>query len=100
VAGLSDDQFFYLLCLAIAAGLFVLAANILGDRTGRAWRAVREDPLAAAAMTIPVNRVKAFEEGLLGLMRGKHPGILDAIRQLMVPPEPTKKRRIGFVQDD
>ncbi len=24
-------------------------------------------------------------------------GILDAIRQLMVPPEPTKKRRIGFV---
>jgi ORF6N domain-containing protein len=27
-------------------------------------------------------------------------GILDAIRQLMVPPEPAKKRRIGFVQDD
>src|SRR5437870_9885777 len=29
VAGLSDDQFFYLMCLAIAAALFVLAANIL-----------------------------------------------------------------------
>jgi F-type H+/Na+-transporting ATPase subunit alpha len=29
---------------------------------------------------IPVNRVKAFEEGLLGLMRSKHAGILDAIR--------------------
>jgi len=27
-------------------------------------------------------------------------GILDAIRQLMVPPEPTTKRRIGFVQND
>jgi len=27
-------------------------------------------------------------------------GILDAIRQLMVPPEPTRTRRIGFVQDD
>ena len=27
-------------------------------------------------------------------------GILDAIRQLMEPPEPTKKRRIGFVQND
>ena len=27
-------------------------------------------------------------------------GILDAIRQLMVPPEPPKKRRIGFVQND
>ena len=27
-------------------------------------------------------------------------GILDAIRQLMAPPEPAKKRRIGFVRDD
>ena len=27
-------------------------------------------------------------------------GILDAIRQLMAPPEPTKKRPIGFVQTD
>ena len=26
--------------------------------------------------------------------------ILDAIRALMHPPEPTKKRRIGFVQND
>jgi ABC-type branched-subunit amino acid transport system permease subunit len=35
------------------------------SRTGRAWRAVREDPLAAASMTIPVNRVKlaAFAAG-------------------------------------
>jgi F-type H+-transporting ATPase subunit alpha len=29
---------------------------------------------------IPVNRVKAFEEGLLGVMRNRHAGILDAIR--------------------
>jgi F-type H+-transporting ATPase subunit alpha len=29
---------------------------------------------------IPVNRVRAFEDGLLGLMRSKHPGILDGIR--------------------
>ncbi len=27
-------------------------------------------------------------------------GILEAIRQLMAPPEPAKKRRIGFVQPD
>jgi F-type H+-transporting ATPase subunit alpha len=29
---------------------------------------------------IPVDRVRAFEEGLLGLMRTQYPGILDAIR--------------------
>src|SRR5205807_5966867 len=35
------------------------------SRLGRAWRAVREDPLAAGLMTIPVNRVKlmAFSFG-------------------------------------
>jgi len=27
-------------------------------------------------------------------------GIFEAIRQLMAPPEPAKKRRIGFVQTD
>jgi F-type H+/Na+-transporting ATPase subunit alpha len=29
---------------------------------------------------LPVNRVRAFEHGLLGLLRTQHPGILDAIR--------------------
>src|SRR5262249_36922694 len=35
------------------------------SRTGRAWRAVRDDPLAAGSMTIPVDRVKlmAFASG-------------------------------------
>ena len=27
-------------------------------------------------------------------------GILNAIRELMTPPEPPKKRRMGFVQTD
>jgi len=49
--------------------LLVLTAAVLHlldtSRTGRAWRAVREDPLAAGMMTIPVNRVKlmAFSFG-------------------------------------
>ena len=49
--------------------LLVLSAAALhlldNSRTGRAWRAVREDPLAAGMMTIPVNRVKlmAFSFG-------------------------------------
>ena len=37
------------------------------SRTGRAWRAVRDDPLAASVMTIPVNAVKvmAFSFGAM-----------------------------------
>ena len=29
---------------------------------------------------LPVNKVKAFEDGLLSLLRGKHPDLLNAIR--------------------
>ena len=46
----------------ISLGAFVVVAALLyllnDSRTGRAWRALREDPLAAEAMTIPVNRLK------------------------------------------
>ena len=50
------------LLLPAAVILLVLTMGVLhlldASRTGRAWRAVREDPLAASLMTIPVNRVK------------------------------------------
>lgn len=59
-AALTDDQFFYFLCLLIAAGLFWLAANVLGDRTGRAWRAVRDGELAAAAFGLNVGYYKTL----------------------------------------
>jgi branched-chain amino acid transport system permease protein len=53
----SQTQYFYFLLVA-----FVLVVTALyfanESRTGRAWRALREDPLAAEAMSIPVNRLK------------------------------------------
>ena len=42
--------------IVLMAGLHLLQTS----RTGRAWRAVRDDPLAASAMTVPVNRVKVM----------------------------------------
>jgi branched-chain amino acid transport system permease protein len=51
-----DQQFFFLLGVVVVV---VAALHFLSDsRTGRAWRALREDPLAAEAMSIPVNRLK------------------------------------------
>ncbi len=59
----NKSYFYFLLVLLVlsAAALHLLDTS----RTGRAWRAVREDPLAAGMMTIPVNRVKlmAFSFG-------------------------------------
>jgi ABC-type branched-subunit amino acid transport system permease subunit len=72
---------------------FALVATILHlvseSRTGRAWKALREDPLAAEVMSIPVNRLKllafvfgAAVAGLTGtmysaLITGAFPGDYD-----------------------
>jgi ABC-type branched-subunit amino acid transport system permease subunit len=60
----SPDGYFYVALVA-----FVLIISVLylinQSRTGRAWRALREDELAAELMTMPVNRLKllAFAVG-------------------------------------
>ncbi len=61
---ITNHGYFYLLLILLVVA--VAALHLLDtSRTGRAWRAVREDPLAAEMMTIPVNRVKlmAFSFG-------------------------------------
>jgi ABC-type branched-subunit amino acid transport system permease subunit len=61
-------QYYLLLAsvVLVLAGLHFLSES----RTGRAWRALREDPLAAETMTIPVKRLKlmafAFGAGIAG----------------------------------
>jgi ABC-type branched-subunit amino acid transport system permease subunit len=63
-------QQFYLL-LGVVVLMLVGLQFLSESRTGRAWRALREDPLAAEAMSMPVNRLKlmafAFGAGIAGL---------------------------------
>lgn len=55
LTSVKQQYYFFLIVLCLAtAGLYF--AN--RSRTGRAWRALREDPLAAEVMSIPVNRLK------------------------------------------
>jgi branched-chain amino acid transport system permease protein len=70
IAALSDDQFFYFVCLTISVVLFVVAANILSDRTGRAWRAVRDGELAAAAFGVHVGYYKMLAFALSAAYAG------------------------------
>src|SRR6266702_4315641 len=62
----TNAGYYYLLVIVLVVIMAVLRL-LETSRTGRAWRAVREDPLAAASMTIPVNRVKlmAFASGAM-----------------------------------
>jgi branched-chain amino acid transport system permease protein len=54
---LTPSDYFYL-TLAVLVVLIAALYLIDNSRTGRAWRAIREDPLAAGLMTMPVKRLK------------------------------------------
>ena len=71
--------FLVVLCLA-TAGLYF--AN--RSRTGRAWRALREDPLAAEVMSIPVNRLKRLAIVMGAALAGLCGGIFAAIQGAVV----------------
>jgi ABC-type branched-subunit amino acid transport system permease subunit len=71
--------FFLLGAVAVVAAALYLANQ---SRTGRAWRALREDPLAAEVMGIPVNRLKilafVFGAAVAGLFGAIYAAILTA----------------------
>ncbi|MGH3001303.1 MAG: branched-chain amino acid ABC transporter permease, partial [Gaiellaceae bacterium] len=56
-AGVFAVSYFYV-ALAVFAVVYVALRFVNLSRTGRAWRSLREDPLAAEAMGMPVNRLK------------------------------------------
>ncbi len=55
--GVFAVSYFYV-ALAFFALVFVALWLVNASRTGRAWRSLREDPLAAETMGMPVNRLK------------------------------------------
>ena len=78
--------YFYFLVLFIVAVVFLVTKRLEESRIGRAWKAIREDEIAAAAMGIPVVRMK-----LLGLAVGASfasaVGVLFASKQVFINPE-------------
>ncbi len=80
----SNTGYYYLLVIVLVLTMAVLRL-LEFSRTGRAWRAVREDPLAAGSMTIPVDRVKlmafAFGAAVAALA-----GTIFAAQQISVFP--------------
>src|SRR5262245_20470821 len=62
---------YYWFLLGVVVLLLIVLHFLSESRTGRAWKASREDPLAAELMGIPVNRLKimafSFGAGIAGL---------------------------------
>jgi branched-chain amino acid transport system permease protein len=75
---------FYL--LVILLGLLIVGLhNIEKSRTGRAWRALREDTLAAEHMTTPVNRLKMLAFAVGAAIAGLSGSIFAAVQVGVFP---------------
>src|SRR4029078_386361 len=67
---LSNDQWMFLVVLAIAALMFWIARNLLDSRTGRALIAIRAHPTAASTMGVNVAHYKTVMFGISALYTG------------------------------
>jgi branched-chain amino acid transport system permease protein len=84
--GIDRDRWLYLVVLAVLLIAMRVAANILHGRTGRALVAIRDHPIAAAAMGINTARYKTLAFGISTLFTGVA-GALSAIVISYVSPE-------------
>jgi branched-chain amino acid transport system permease protein len=83
---LSQDQWLYEFTLAVALLLFVGAWNLLRGRSGRAIKAIRDNPIAAEAMGINLALYKTLTFGVSAFYTGVA-GALGAIVIQFVAPD-------------
>src|SRR5713101_7733258 len=83
---LSEDQWLYFLTLAVLIVLFVLAANLLRGRTGRAIVAIRDNHIAAETMGINSALYKSLVFGVSAAYTGVA-GALSGITIAFVAPD-------------
>jgi branched-chain amino acid transport system permease protein len=84
--GLTPDQWLYFMTLGVLVVLFVLGANLLGGRTGRAIVAIRDNPIAAQAMGVNNALYKSLTFGVSAAYTGVA-GALSAVAVAFVAPD-------------
>jgi branched-chain amino acid transport system permease protein len=75
----------YYLSLILAAGLYLLAQNLVRSRLGRAFVAVRDSEVAAESLGIDLLRYKALAFGVSGFYAGIAGGIYSAMLNFVSP---------------
>ena len=78
---------YYYLFLVLLILVFIFAYNLNNSRIGRAWRAIREDELAAEVMGTPTRRMKLLAFAI-GAAIAALAGAVDAAFQGNVVPNP------------
>jgi branched-chain amino acid transport system permease protein len=83
---LTEDQWLYLVTLTITVIMFVLAANLVRSRIGRALVAIRDNHIAAEAMGVDSALVKSLTFGVSAAFTGVA-GALSAVAIAYVAPD-------------
>jgi branched-chain amino acid transport system permease protein len=83
---LSQDQWLYFFVMSLALVCFLTARSLLRSHVGRAIIAIRDQPIAAAAMGIDVARYKTITFGVSALYTGVA-GALTAVAVQFVAPD-------------
>ncbi|MGD9614478.1 MAG: branched-chain amino acid ABC transporter permease [Alphaproteobacteria bacterium] len=83
---IDSDQWLYYFTLAVLLVMFWAAANLIRSRSGRAIMAIRDSPIAAAAMGIDLALYKTATFGVSALYTGVA-GALGAIAVQFVAPD-------------
>jgi branched-chain amino acid transport system permease protein len=83
---LNADQWLYFLCLLLMVALFLLSAGLLRGRVGRAVVAIRDNPVAAAAMGVDNALYKTLVFGVSAAYTGIA-GALSASAVAYVAPD-------------
>src|ERR1700752_3639845 len=83
---MSQDMWLYYFTLAITVAIYVGAVNLLRSRSGRAFMAIRDNEIAAAAMGIDVALYKTLAFGVSAGITGVAGG-LGAIAVQFVAPD-------------
>jgi branched-chain amino acid transport system permease protein len=83
---IDGDQWLYYFTLAVILVMFATAGSLIASRSGRAIKAIRDNPIAAAAMGINLPLYKTLTFGLSALYTGVA-GALGALAVAYVAPD-------------
>ncbi|RAH97041.1 branched-chain amino acid ABC transporter permease [Acuticoccus sediminis] len=83
---LSANQYMYFFVLLVCVLVYWFAHNLVTSRTGRAFMAIRDNPIAARSMGVDVSRYKATCFGISAMIAGLA-GSLTAIYLPFVAPD-------------
>ncbi len=79
------DQWWYLIAVSVMLLVFLLVRNLLTGRSGRAWRGLRDNPLASQAMGINLSLYKTIAFAISAACAALAGGLVGILNEFVAP---------------